>query len=292
MNLENLEQYLLSFNIFNTNDYFKKYIALIDKNRFRKKEKYKTNLHHIIPRSYYYRNNLQVDNSELNTVNLLYKDHILAHYYLCLCLSDNKLKWDSEYSIRFILNNKNFKASDNYLQEKQLILSLDNYQELYEDLKIHIGNVHKCKTLSKEHRKILSEVNKAPKSAETKLKISKARLGMHLSDETKLKLSNINKGKKLSENTKNKISENSKINPNYGMKNKKLSEESKKILSDKAKKQWSSVKAREEQSIKQKSRGFKWYNNGLVCIQINKWDDVPEGFIPGRLYRRKKEEIN
>lgn len=30
-------------------------------------------------------NSLEIDNSKENLVNLYYKDHILAHYYLCLC---------------------------------------------------------------------------------------------------------------------------------------------------------------------------------------------------------------
>ena len=47
--------------------------------------KYLTHAHHIIPVSYFQRNNLPVDNSSDNLVNLTHKNHILAHYYLYKC---------------------------------------------------------------------------------------------------------------------------------------------------------------------------------------------------------------
>lgn len=50
--------------------------------------KFKTQLHHIIPRKYYTYNKLEINNSRENLVNLLYKDHILAHYYLALCAKE------------------------------------------------------------------------------------------------------------------------------------------------------------------------------------------------------------
>ena len=83
--MKQLKDYLLDFGIFYENDYLEKYVDLIESNRDRPKEKYKTNKHHIVPQSYYKRYNIVVDNSDNNIINLLYKDHILAHYYLCLC---------------------------------------------------------------------------------------------------------------------------------------------------------------------------------------------------------------
>lgn len=285
--MNELKQQLLSYGIFYDNDYFNKYIELINNNKNRSKEVYKTNSHHIIPRSYFKRNNIDIDNSDNNTVNLLYKDHILAHYYFCLCTSIPELKWDSEYSIRYILNNKNFKCLPEYSQERELIESLDKLQELYEELKHHIGDIHRGKKLSNKQREILSTVNKRPKSEETKKKISLSKKGIKCKESTKEKLSIINKGKKLSEETKKKISDNSKINENYGFRGKHQTEESKKLISEKALLQWSSEEMRDRQSERQRNRKFHWYNNGDVCIQINDGDEIPSGFIKGRFIKHK-----
>lgn len=39
----------------------------------------------MLPKCYFISKGLNIDNSKENLVNLLYKDHILGHYYLCLC---------------------------------------------------------------------------------------------------------------------------------------------------------------------------------------------------------------
>lgn len=276
--MSQLKDYLLDFGIFSENDYLGKYIDLIELNRDRCKEKYKTNKHHIIPQSYYKRHNIAVDNSNNNTVNLLYKDHILAHYYLCLCLSDNTLKWDSEYAIRYLLNNPNFKASPEYEQERTLIESLDKYQLLHEELLQHIGDMHRGKTLSASTRQKMSKARKGIKLAEsTRQKISKARLGIKLSESTKKKLSEINTGKVLSDSTKKKISD-----ANRGKKGTPHTTESKKKLSEKARAQWSSESNRAEQSQRQKNRKFHWYTNGVDNIQIDEGDLIPAGYYKGK----------
>lgn len=277
------KQFLLESGTVLENEYLDKYVNLIELNRHRNYERYKTNKHHIIPKSYFKKNKLDVDNSELNVVNLLYKDHALAHYYFALCTSYKYLKWDSEYALRYILNNKNFKCSESYEQERSFIESLDEFQSLYEELKHHVGDIHRGKTISEEHRKRLSEALSGRKlSDSTRSKMSQARMGVHLSESTKKKLSDINMGKKLSDETKLKISLNAKINDNYGMKNKIMSEDSKKKISIRAKEQWSNEKNREEQSHRQKSRKFHWYTDGIKNIQVNEGDEVPEGFYRGR----------
>ena len=201
--MNQLKDYLLDFGIFYENEYLEKYVDLIELNRSGCKEKYKTNKHHIIPQSYYKRHNIVIDNSNNNIVNLLYKDHILAHYYLCLCLSDKALRWDSEYAIRYLLNNPNFKALPEYTQERTLIESLDKYQLLHKELLQHIGDLHRGKTLSASARQKMSKARKGIKLAEsTRQKISKARLGIKLAESTKKKLSEINTGKVMSDSTK------------------------------------------------------------------------------------------
>ena len=81
----NIEERLLSLDVFENNDYFKLYIDLIKSNLYTSRIKYVTQRHHIIPRKYYQINKIKVDNSKQNIVNLRYEDHIRAHYYLSKC---------------------------------------------------------------------------------------------------------------------------------------------------------------------------------------------------------------
>jgi len=92
---------------------------------------------------------------------------------------------------------------------------------------------------SEETKKLLSQINKGKIiKDETKRKISESQKGRKLSDETKRKIGLSNKGKKRSKefgikmmllHTGKKFSV--ETNPNYGMRNKKHSEESKKNMS-------------------------------------------------------------
>ena len=84
---EELISYLKSFNIFNYNDYFYKYVDIIyDKNT--SPIKYCTHKHHIIPKYYFKSNKLNIDSTEKNTVILSASNHVLAHYYLIFCLKE------------------------------------------------------------------------------------------------------------------------------------------------------------------------------------------------------------
>ena len=82
-------------------------------------------------------------------VNLIYKDHVLAHYYLSLCTTD-VYKYAMISAIYHIIGNvkqmknrsKN-KSNTNDLDYNTLlefIGSLDNYQELYEFRRKEISN--------------------------------------------------------------------------------------------------------------------------------------------------------
>lgn len=44
--------------------------------------------HHIVPRCYFKRNNLKIDNTKENLVTLPYWEHILVHYYSIECIKD------------------------------------------------------------------------------------------------------------------------------------------------------------------------------------------------------------
>ena len=92
--------------------------------------------------------------------------------------------------------------------------------------------------------------------------------GRILSEETKRKMSEAAKGKTLSEETKRKISE--------AAKGKTLSEEAKRKIGEAHKGKTSNVKDR------------IWVNNGVIAKMV-KCDDIPEGFVRGRLKNEKRK---
>lgn len=80
-----LKKKLLALDVVEDNEYLDKYIGIITNNLKTLRLKYKTQKHHIVPRAVFTHNKEPLDNSESNLVNLEYKDHILAHYYLYMC---------------------------------------------------------------------------------------------------------------------------------------------------------------------------------------------------------------
>ena len=69
-------------------EYMNKYSQLIIDNINTESKKGKTQRHHIVPQFCYVDRQLPIDNSPSNQVNLLYQDHILAHYYLAMAGKD------------------------------------------------------------------------------------------------------------------------------------------------------------------------------------------------------------
>lgn len=118
------------------NDYLNKYIQLICDNKNTIKTKFVTHCHHIIPRYYYRVNNLPIDNSKSNLVNLKYSDHILAHYYLAMCSSTKRFKDSNLCGIRRII-----RGFDPESDEVKLFEMLPEIQSYYEEVK-HVNCLH------------------------------------------------------------------------------------------------------------------------------------------------------
>jgi len=114
-----LKSKLLRLNVFIDNNYLNKYIELCLNNINTVKIKFKTERHHIIPKSYYILNNLEIDNSNTNLVNLSIEDHILAHYYLCGCISDRSL-YIRLCCAFYLMTSEKY----NYISEEDLIKKL------------------------------------------------------------------------------------------------------------------------------------------------------------------------
>lgn len=163
----NIKQNLLNTKLFIDNQYLDNYCEIIENNEYTKKQKFKTQVHHIIPRCICLKLNIDSMNDKDNLINLYYKDHLLAHYYLCLCCNDAYLRCKLFIAINFMLGNiKQYNSVTLEKECKAILEALPKYQTLYEE--------------SNKIRAIL---------------IAKKNLGHSTSVETKLKISLKNKGR-------------------------------------------------------------------------------------------------
>lgn len=152
---------MLSTGLFEENDFFNKYCDLIEQNETTKKQRYKTQKHHIIPVVVYKIFNMDGVNKADNLVNLLYKDHILAHYYLALCAKQESFRYKMTIAIQFILGNaKHF--TNNLDELTHYLTELSEYQRLYEESKRHSGDYIRGTThnTTQETRDKISKANK------------------------------------------------------------------------------------------------------------------------------------
>lgn len=212
--------YLIEQNIIINNEYFKKYIKLIEANKDTKKEKFKTQIHHIIPKHIFKNLNLELDDSTVNKVNLTFSDHALAHYYLANCTTGVFL-YSNICALNHILGVKYF--SEN---EKTFIKNLPNLENLYvQAMKIQSEKTHKNKKgikFTEDHKKKMSEANKGRiyvNNGEIETQIKPEKLEEYLlkgfktgrkykhSEETKKKIGSNNKGRKHTWETRQKIKE-------------------------------------------------------------------------------------
>ena len=111
------------------NEYLKKYSILIEHNKRTPRRGGLTNSHHIVPKSWFKINNKEINNSLTNLVNLMYREHVLAHYYLCLCTKGDLL-FANELALICLVSRKKLNIVD-----KQLVSQLPLYNNIYEDYK-------------------------------------------------------------------------------------------------------------------------------------------------------------
>lgn len=82
------KQYLLETDLVVDNEYFDKYISLLNSCQQESKIPYETDCHHVIPAFFYRANGLKLNDLPSNKVHLLCKDHVKAHCYLALCVTN------------------------------------------------------------------------------------------------------------------------------------------------------------------------------------------------------------
>ena len=98
MNLFNLKQKLLATGLFIDNNKFNDYLLLVTNQN---KILGYSEKHHILPRIFYKRNKLPLDNSVDNLIELSYSDHCYAHWLLYYC-TIGYLKTASAVAVSYI----------------------------------------------------------------------------------------------------------------------------------------------------------------------------------------------
>lgn len=111
------------------NEYLQKYAQIIERNTRTPRRGGITNSHHVVPKSWYKINKQIINNSLNNLVNLVYREHVLAHYYLCLCTTGDLL-FANELALICLTSRKKLNIVD-----KQLVAQLPLYNNIYEDYK-------------------------------------------------------------------------------------------------------------------------------------------------------------
>lgn len=189
--MQQLKEKLLNLGIVENNEYLDNYCQLIIDNKDSLKQLHKTQSHHIIPRYYYKQNNLQVNNDKHNLVNLFYKDHILAHYYLALCSNSEKFIYANVSAIYKMSNCTQTLIEDNVIE---FFTSLDKYQQLYETHARYQGSHLKGKSQTPEH--VAKRVHKntgQKRSLETRQKMSAWQKGVPKSEQARKNMSEAQK---------------------------------------------------------------------------------------------------
>ena len=123
-----LKEKLISTNCVHDDEYLNLYVDLMYDNLGNKRIKFETEKHHIIPKSYFKQigvTDRDVIDSCDNLVNLSYKNHILAHYYLYKCASDDVFKSNNLISVVNMTHEKAYKYELDGILSK-----LGSYDEL------------------------------------------------------------------------------------------------------------------------------------------------------------------
>lgn len=128
---------LKQLDYFEDNEYLVKYCQLVEHHRVTKRVAHKTHQHHIIPKSWFKLTNNQINNDLNNLVNLPCREHLLAHYYLCLCTKD-PFKYANQLAMMCLLSKKYINIVD-----KNLLCNLPLYKNIYEDYKIKLQSHYK-----------------------------------------------------------------------------------------------------------------------------------------------------
>lgn len=255
------------YNYFDENKYTEWYIKLVESRKNRKlSDKTYYEIHHIIPKC------IDGSNEDENLVKLTLREHYIAHLLLTKMFSDKIITSKMYFGL------STFRQSHNESRKNYKFTS------------------HQYKVLRESHYKSLSlnhpMKGKTP-SKETKDKISKANTGKIRSEEFK---TNRSIYMKIPENNPfygRDVS--GKKNPMYGLKGaehpsfglKRTDEQKEKIRNTHLGKPKSDEHKEKLSIIAKNRKGCKYYNNGLRNIKIKEGQDIPDGYIRGKMLIKK-----
>lgn len=256
------------YNYFDKNKYTEWYVKLVEsrKNRNIFNETY-YETHHIVPRC-----TGGSDETE-NLVKLTLREHYIAHLLLTKMFSDNDI------TVKMYFGLSTFRQRHNK-NRKQHIFTSHQYAVLREAHYRSIIMKHPMK--GKKH------------SVETKIKISKANSGKIRSEEFK---ANRSKFMKIPKNNPFYCRDVSgEKNSMYGLKGvdhpafglKRTTEQIEKIRNAHLGKPKSKEHKEKLSEIAKNRKGCKYYNNGLKNIRIKEDDNIPNGFVKGRISIKEK----
>ena len=181
-----LKEKLLDLDIVEDNEYLDEYCDLVESNKETKREKFKTQKHHFIPVCYYKNKyNLKTrkeaekvadDDKNNFKVNLIYKNHMLAHLLLSLCLKQDILIYDNFIAIQYMMK----KVTKDDLNSVQIIYEnsrklASKYNCMYDDItkEKHLKAMRSALVRSKISKTMKEKRERGELfSAETRKKIS------------------------------------------------------------------------------------------------------------------------
>ena len=181
--------------------------------------------------------------------------------------ADNFIGWHCHHRREAELSRKELIALGMYLDrpsDELIFLTASEHRTLHNKGHKHSAETKKklseaAKNRPEEIKMKAREAFKGHKhSEEAKKKIGEAQKGKHLSEEAKMKISAAKKGKHPSEEVKNKLSEAWDYDKHFTLETKK--------------------------KLSEANKGKHWFNNGKIN---NFCYECPEGFIPGKLSKKK-----
>lgn len=149
----NIKDRLLTTGMFIENEFLESYVKLVEENINNDKVKYVTSAHHVVPRYVYKRLGIDVNNSATNIVNLTFLDHMLAHFYLAKCASDETGFYSNACSLFYVL--PNLDITDTELIER--LIPLEEMETQRRKLQSQIQRGHE---VSDSTRKKISQSNR------------------------------------------------------------------------------------------------------------------------------------
>lgn len=123
---------LLSYGIFKDNEYLDRYIEIINKPE---EDLIIIHKHHIIPRYYFKKRNLNIDNSSKNIVKLSPANHALAHYYLIYSSIDESTAIANIHAFNKITRKQFYSMSTNN-ELNEILLNANVLAQLEHDYRV------------------------------------------------------------------------------------------------------------------------------------------------------------